>query len=452
MCGLFAAFKAKKAAELTCLGLQAQQHRAEDFAGIITSDRHNSFRYTGAGRVSQVFDQEKLDRLHGRSALGHIRYPTVDDDPSRDNTQPIIAIYGNGYVAIGHNGNLTNTDLLKRELKGSAPLATSMDTECILRLFCGAGTGDIITDLEHALNHVRGTYSLAMLFTDPECLLLVRDPSGNRPLWIGRDGESWFAASETVALQKIGATIVRTVRGGEAVIISEEGLSSYLLRGLPVTPRAECIFEDIYYLHPASWTGDGVSASEFRLNLGKKLAEIFPVPGAELIIGVPSSADLIGRGYARALHKSELCMPGLVRSNYVGRSFIAVNQALREAIADIKFSVDGYFVRNKSIVVVDDSIVRGTTIKKIVKMIFSHGAREVHVRIGCPLIAHPCRYGIDIPTYAELAAAVKSPDEIRLEVGATSLEWLPIEALRELVRFPDDHCFACMTGQYPLPE
>jgi len=455
MCGLFAAFRVEKAAELTYMGLRAEQHRAEDFAGIVTTDRKNLYRHAGSGWVSYVFrQQDDLDKLHGRSAIGHIRYPTVDDegDPSRDNTQPIVAAYYSGYVAMGHNGNLTNADDLRRELSRQAPLATSMDTECILRLFCGANTGSIITDLEYALSRVRGTYSLTLLFTDPECFVLVRDPSGNRPLWIGQIGESWFAASESVALRKIGATVVRQVRPGEVIIIDEQGLSSHMLRGLPKTPRAECIFEDIYFLHPASLTADGVAASEFRLRLGEKLAELFPVSGAGLIIGVPSSAYLIGRGYARALGKSDLCLPGLIRSNYVGRSFIAVNQDLREAIAEQKFFVDESLVVGRIVVLVDDSIVRGTTIKILVRSLFEAKAREVHVRVGCPPIAHPCRYGINMPTYGELAAATKSLDEIRREVTATSLEWLPIDVLRGLARDPDNRCFACMTGQYPLPE
>lgn len=454
MCGLFAVFNAEQAAQVACLGCWAIQHRAQDFAGICSCHQGNLYRHAGPGWMAQVFDQQELDGLPGLHAISHIRYPTsqIRCDPLQDNAQPIIAPYGNGYVAMGHNGNLTNADVLRCELQEFAPFETSMDTECILRLFCGAKTGSIITDLEYVFKRVRGTYSLAMLFTDPECLLLVRDPSGNRPLWIGKSGESWFAASETVALEKIGADIVRAVQCGEAVIIDERGLSSHFLRGLPETPRATCFFEAVYFAHPAGFLENGITVSEFRLNLGKKLAQLFPVPNAELILGVPSSADLIGRGYALALGKSDLCMPGLVRSNYATRSFIAINQDMRDLIAKMKFSVDRYLVCGKSVVVVDDSIVRSTTIRKIIKMLFSNDAREVHVRVGCPPVTHPCRYGIAMPTYAELIAAQKSLDEIRQDTLATSIEWLPIEALHELVQDPDNHCFACITGKYPLPE
>lgn len=446
MCGIVGVFNTPKAAEQTAAALHHIQHRARDYAGIVTTDGTNMYRKSGPGLVQDVFTKKQLDLLHGNHAIGHIRYPTVNDDPQRDNTQPILQ---NG-LALAHNGNLTNAGVLHEDLTAVSPLATSMDSECILRLFQMA-SGSVVERLNAALSKVRGTYSLLLLFRDQ--LVVVRDPSGNRPLAIGRKGESWFAASETVALDAVGAEFIRDVDPGEILIISQAGLESFPIQGCPKTPKVPCVFEEIYFSHPAS-RGFGRPVVEFRFDLGRALAEVFknrfdPMPPVDVVVPVPDSANFIGLGVAQVLGP-HLFLPALLRSHYVGRTFIAADQVLRDWLVRQKFSLIASLVKDKSVVVVDDSIVRLTTLPPLVDMIRNAGARAVHVLIACPPIRYPCEYGINTPTYRELAAATMSLAEIQHRVGADTLTYLPHEALLDISG--RERCFACMTGEYPLPK
>ena len=446
MCGIVGVFNAPKAAEQTAAALHHIQHRARDYAGMVTTDGTNMYREAGPGAVRHVFTKTRLDRLHGRHALGHIRYPTVADDILRDNIQPII---GDG-VALAHNGNLTNASALRAELSISSPLATSMDSECILRLFQLA-TGSVPERLNNVLSKVRGTYSLLMLFRDQ--LVAARDPSGNRPLVIGQKGSVWVVASETVALDAIDADFVRDVRPGEILVISPKGIESFEIQGYPETPRAHCVFEEIYFLHPAS-LGFDRPVVQFRLELGRALAQVFkkrfdPTPDIDLVVPVPDSSNLIGLGVSEVLGP-QFFLPALLRSHDAGRTFIAADQILRDWLVRQKFSLIKSAVKGKSLAVVDDSIVRLTTLPPLVVMMRKAEVKAVHVLIACPPICHPCEYGINTPTYRELAAATMPVSEIQSRIGADTLTYLPMETLQTVSG--QNRCFACMTGEYPLPK
>ena len=440
MCAIFGVFNARKAAELTYVGLHAQQHRAVEYAGIATNDGVNFFRHAGAGLVREVFNQGVLDGLHGKNALGHIRYSTVEDSPLADNAQPIVL----GDMAIAHNGNITNTHELLGRLGRAVVPSTAIDTELILQHLVHSD-GHILTRLQKVLAGVRGSYSLVVLL--PDRLIAVRDPSGNRPLvWGTRDGES-FVASESCALQAVEADFIREVRPGEMLTITKDGIGSERLTSGRGQPLAHCIFEKIYFAHPASIVF-GEETYAFRLRLGKRLEELCPVIGGEVVVPVPDSAEDIAVGYALC-GRSGVYQKAIKRHHYIGRSFIEGGQYLRSAKASRKFTIVPSLVQGKSVVVVDDSIVRLTTAPHVGARLRQMGAREVHFRIACPPIVSPCHYGIDTPTRQELAASHMSTEEMRVRIGADSLEFLPIEALRALHTNPDDFCYSCMTGRYP---
>ncbi len=450
MCGIFGVFNARKAAELTIIGLHGNQHRAIDYAGIVSSDGYNLYRERGVGTANEVFTKEMIDTLHGKSALGHIRYPTTvsdDDDngsagPILDNIQPIVGRYNGIPIAIAHNGTLTNTEALK-EMLGPVRFISSMDTECILRLIEAHCTGSIEIDLRRVFSLLKGSFSLGIIL--PDRLIAVRDPSGNRPLSIGRLGESYFISSETCPFPNIEAEHVRDVEPGTMVSIDENGP-----REIRFAPREEkkCRFEGIYFSHPSSVVfGEGVS--RFRMSIGRELERLFPAPGgADLVTPIPDSSNFIAMGYAESRRSGEF-FPVIIRSHHAGgRTFIAANQAKRDVKISQKFAFTACEIKGKRIVVVDDSIVRGSTMPKIVRVLRRLGAKSVHVRIGSPPIKHPCRYGIYTPTYEELVSARLSPSEIRDWVGADTLEFLPLEVLERLSPNKESFCFACMSGKY----
>ena len=442
MCGLFGIYNVKKAAELTVIGLHGNQHRAIDYAGIVSSDGVHFYRERGEGIARNVFTADMLNRLHGLAAVGHIRYPTVNDDKTRDNTQPIVGRYNDGPIAIAHNGNLTNRDELEKLIPVSK-LATSMDTEDILRLLEEHDTGDIIADLTKVTPVLKGSYAMCILL--PDRLLALQDPSLNRPLSIGKLNGGYCVTSETVALAALGATFCFSVDPGTIVTISDSGLETVRFAK---PSRKRCRFESIYYSHPGSvLPGEPESVGEFRIRLGAALEERAPVEGADIVTPIPDSANFIAMGYGKS-GRSGILMPVIFRSHYAGRTFIAATQAIRDAEVAQKFSFGSEQIRGKSIVVVDDSIVRGTTLPKIVKMLWQLGAREVHVRIGSPPMRFPCMYGINTPTRGELVSANHSPSALCERVGATSLEFLPLAVLKSLSPDPDSYCFSCMTGEY----
>ncbi len=440
MCGIFASYNTRKASELTAIGLHGLQHRAIDFAGIVSTDGANPYRYTGPGIARQVFTKERLDTLRGRSALGHIRYPTVADEANRDNTQPIIGSFGGSWFALAHNGNLTNLADLKAQLSGR-PMATSMDTEYVVRLLSTSRKPLLIQALGEVLPLLEGAWSLALL--TPDSLILARDRSGVRPLMYARRGESIFAASETCAFDAVDASDPVEVKPGEIIVFAPTGTLTVELQR---QCRAFCRFESVYFAHPASVVF-GESVADFRLALGRKLGELFPSPGCDYVTPVPDSSTLIAMGYAER-GQSGPYFPLMVRNHYVGRTFIAANQALRDAAVVQKFTFVREKIRGARVTVVDDSIVRLTTLTSIVGRLRAAGAREVHARIGFPPVAHPCLYGINTPTYEELAAHQHSPDEICRISGADSLEYMTLKGLRSLAKRPDDFCYACIDGNY----
>ncbi len=445
MCAIFGVFNVREAAKVTCTGLHAQQHRATDGAGIVTFDGAHLHRKAGHGLALDVFTDAELDRLHGRSAIGHLRYSTVEDNAVFENLQPIVKrCLDRSEVAIAHNGNITNVHELKAALP-DVEWQTSIYTEIIVERFCRSKGTTVVERLNEALTGVAGSYSLLLLYQNQ--LIAVRDQSGNRPLYIGHLGRSMFVASETCAVNDIHSDSLREVAPGEIVVISQSGIESHKLTVRANTTHAFCRFEGVYYAHPTS-SVYGENTSSFRFLLGRKLEELFPVPGAQKVVPVPDSANAIAAGYAYSGRSGQLGY-GLLRNHYVGRTFILRTAEERKRWLLAKFLADATVIANRIIVLVDDSVVRMATLPIIVDKIWKAGAREVHVRIGSPPVIAPCFYGIDTPTAEELAASHFTSEEIRQRVTATSLEYLPIEALRSLSKNPDNYCYACFTGERP---
>ncbi|MFO7156877.1 MAG: amidophosphoribosyltransferase [Pseudomonadota bacterium] len=442
-CGIFGVFGASEAANLTYLGLHALQHRGQEAAGIVTSDGSQLHIQKDLGLVQDVFDAARLNKLPGDRAIGHVRYGTAGDGGIK-NAQPFAVDYGNQPIALAHNGHLINAENLRRELEGQGAIFfSSSDTEVILHLIAREA-GEPADRIAAALQRVEGAYSL--LFLTDRQLIGVRDPRGFRPLILGRRGSSHILASETCALGLIDAEFVREVQPGEMVIIDEEGVRSFF--PFPTRPLARCIFEHVYFARPDSIVfGQSVYAT--RVEMGRELARQHPVE-ADLVIPVPDSGVPAAIGYAE-----ESGIPfglGLVRSHYVGRTFIEPTQSIRHFGVRLKLSPIADVLRGKRIVVVDDSIVRGTTSRKIVKMLRSAGAREIHLRVSSPPTVWPCFYGIDTPNRQELIAASHTLDEITRYVTADSIGYLSLEGLRRAVGSEDGsgYCDACFTGRYPI--
>lgn len=440
MCGIFAVYNARKAAELAAIGLHGNQHRAIDYAGIASSDGEHIYRECGPGVVRKVFTSAMLDRLHGKDALGHIRYPTVLDDPTRDNIQPVLGYYGGKEFALAHNGNLTNLDELCAMFP-DAKWKTSLDSELIVRLIERENSGDIEKDITKVLALLRGSATFVLLLQNQ--LIAVRDKSGNRPLSIGKSGESYFVSSETCAFANLGAHFVIDVPAGGMVSIKD---GTHTVRQLAKPREKNCRFEAIYFTHPGSRVFEE-EVTPFRIALGLELEEFAPVPGADIVTPIPDSSNLIALGYGKSGRSGEF-YPVIHRNHYVGRSFIAATQAMRDLEVSQKFGFTAGLIDGKRIVVVDDSIVRGTTIPKVVRKLYELGAKEVHVRIACPPILYPCKYGINTPNGHELAAVRYDKEDFCAMVGANSLEFLPIARLRELSARNKKFCYACMDGEY----
>lgn len=442
MCGIAGVWNARKAAELTVVGLHANQHRAIDYAGIVSTDGQNIFRHGGKGLARQAFSDETLNKLHGRAALGHIRYPTVLDakDDTRDNIQPIQGNYDGVSFAIAHNGNLTN----EAELMGFLPglkRSTSMDSEYFLRLIERGYTGHLEDDIITAVSKLKGSYCFGILF--PDRLIVIRDKTGCRPVSIGKLGESYFFSSESCAFPNLGAEYIGDVEAGTMVTFSDAGMK---VRRFAKPDEKKCRFEAIYFSHPSSRVFDE-NVTRFRMAMGVALEEAHPVPGADIVTAIPDSSNFIADGFARS-GRSGVRLQVILRNHYVGRTFIAADHLKRSSDVAQKFNFTTEEIAGKKIVVIDDSIVRGTTLPKIVSTLRELKAREVHVRIGCPPIMHPCRYGVNTPTYEELAAVKYSRREIQEQTGADSLEYLPLEILKTLSPKPESFCFACMDGKY----
>ena len=442
-CGIFGICGHPQAAKLTYLGLFALQHRGQESAGIVVSDGFSLATHRGAGLVEKVFNERTLKSLPGRLAIGHNRYSTTGS-PSSSNIQPLlISFFGEG-IALSHNGTLINAGQLREELESQGSIFQStMDTEVIVHLLTKLSqTQGKRQALLQALRRLRGAYSL-LLLTNHE-VIGARDPHGFRPLVIGKLKESYLLASETCALDLLGAKYLREVEAGELLAINEKGLES--LRIAPSTKLAQCIFEHIYFARPDSIVF-GEAVHQVREGLGRKLAQEHPAE-ADLVMCVPDSGMVASLGYAR-----ESKIPwgiGLTRNHYIGRTFIQPAQFARDMEVKIKLNPIRDVLQGKRVVLVDDSIVRGTTCKKIIRILRQGGAKEVHFRISSPPIRYPCFFGIDTPVQKELIASSHSVDQIRRIIGANSLGYLSLEGLLSCVERPQDYCTACFSGNYPL--
>lgn len=442
-CGIFGVYGHPEAANLTYLGLYALQHRGQEGAGIVSSDGKALYYHRDMGLVADIFDQDTLRKLPGSMAIGHVRYSTTGSSHPK-NVQPLIFDYSRGGVAIAHNGNLTNAGLIRKELESEGAIFQSTsDTEVIIHLFSRARAQSTVERLIAALGAVEGAYSLVLL-TEKE-LIVARDPHGFRPLVLGKLKRGWVVSSETCAFDLIGAEFVREVEPGEVLLFEGEQLHSFF--PFPKVKPKHCIFEFIYFARPDSFLF-GHSVYQVRRQLGVELAEEFPAP-AEVVVPTPDSGLPAAIGFA---HRAGLPLElGIIRNHYVGRTFIEPQDSIRHFGVKIKLNAVREVLEGKRIVVVDDSIVRGTTVKKNMHMLRNAGAKEIHVRISSPPIISPCFYGIDTPTKEELIAANLSVQEIREFLGVESLAYLSLEGLKRCVRgHEDEFCYACFTGCYPV--
>ena len=453
-CGVFGVYgPGSEAANFTYLGLHALQHRGQESAGIVSTDGKTLHVHRGMGLVADIFTAEVLDRLPGGAAIGHVRYSTAGASHLK-NAQPIAIQWAGGAVAVAHNGNLVNAEQLRHELESQGSIfQTTSDTEAILHLMARAPGGparsgdaeELVPAIRHALSRVAGAFTL--LFLSERTMVGVRDPLGFRPLVIGKFKDGWVLASETTALDLIEAEYVREVEPGEIVIVDQSGLRSERLEPSASTPRrlARCVFEQIYFARPDSILfGKQVYAS--RHAMGRQLAKDHAVP-ADVVVPVPDSGVPAAIGYS-----AESGIPfavGLVRSHYVGRTFIEPQQSIRHFGVKLKLNAVRSVLEGKRVVVVDDSVVRGTTSRKIVKMIRAAGAREIHLRVSSPPTAWPCYYGMDTPTRQELIASTHSVDEIARYVTADTIGYLSLEGLyASLGERRETFCDACFSGDY----
>ena len=447
-CGVFGVFGHPEAANLTYLGLYALQHRGQESAGIVSSDGHELHLHRAMGEVEEIFQPAVLARLPGNAAIGHARYSTAGDKALL-NAQPIMIDCNKGKVALGHNGNLTNAAEWRRKLEHRGSIfQTNSDTEVIVHLIARSQARNLSGAIGDALNQVEGAYSLLLL--TPDELYAVRDPRGFRPLVLGKlpaseiAGEAWMVASETCAFDLLNAQYIREVEPGEMVRISRCGLES--IRFAPPKPQQHCVFEHVYFSRPDSIIF-GRSVNESREALGRRLALEHPAD-ADIVVPVPDSGVPAAVGYA--LESKIPFRMGLIRNHYIGRTFIEPSQAIRNFGVKLKLNPVRGLIEGKRVVLVDDSIVRGTTSRKIVRMVREAGAKEVHVRISCPPTISPCYYGVDTPTREELIASSNSPEQIRQFLGADSLGYISMAGLRQAVNDKEGKfCTSCYTGVYP---
>ena len=472
MCGVVGIYGHPEAANLAYLGLYALQHRGQESAGIVASDGAQLRFVREMGHVGDIFTADRLAQLKGLAAIGHVRYSTAGDS-SVKNAQPLAVDYAGGSVAIGHNGNLVNAIELRERLEAEGSIfQTTSDTEVIVHLIARSRESSLAEKIADALRQVKGAFTLVFLSED--AVIAVRDPMGFRPLVLGKieqQGKTvWVTASETCTFELLGATYVRDIEPGEMIVIDKEGVRS--LRPFASVPVHRCLFEWVYFARPDS-TIDGRSVYRARERMGRRLAIEHAVP-ADVVIAVPDSGVAAAIGYAR-----ESGVPydqGLMRSHYVGRTFIEPSQQIRHFGVKLKLSPVTEVLRGKRVVVVDDSIVRGTTSRKILAMIRNAGATEVHLRISSPPTVGPCRYGIDTPTREELIASNHSSDQIRDFIGADTLGYLSLQGLYAAVngsgpevgeeekrrslkvlqepaaRAAEGFCDACFSGNYPVPS
>lgn len=444
-CGVFGVYGSATASELTYCGLYALQHRGQESAGIVTSDGKQFRRHIGMGLVPNVFSGPILHDLVGHIAVGHTRYSTTGSSVLQ-NAQPLVVNCARGQIAIGHNGNLTNASQLRDELeeKGSI-FQTTVDSEIILHLMAQPPSNGEPNSLLSALRRIEGAYSLVIMTNDE--LIGVRDPFGFRPLSLGKLGDAWVLASETCAFDLIGATLVRDLEPGEVLIINKNGVHS--VHPFPDNQRrAFCIFEYVYFARPDSMIAN-MSVYRARVEMGRQLAREYPIK-ADIVVPVPDSGNYAALGYS--LESGTPYEMAFVRNHYVGRSFLQPTQIIRDFNVRVKLNLIADLVRGKRVVIVDDSIVRGTTSQSRVVSLKRAGAKEVHVLVSCPPHVNPCVYGIDFPERSKLMAATHTIDEIRQYLNADSLGYLSLEGMVRAVGAPkESFCLACYNGEYPVP-
>lgn len=443
-CGVFGVYGAEEAANLTYLGLHSLQHRGQEAAGIVTSNGQQLFVHRGMGLVQDVFNASVIEKLPGSRAIGHVRYSTAGGSHVK-NAQPIAVDCGIGSVAVAHNGNLTNYLELRQKLENEGSIfSSSSDTEVFVHLIARSKAADTVDRVAEALHRVEGAYSL--VFLTVEELVAVRDPNGLRPLCLGKLNDAFVFASEPPAFHLMGAEYVRDVEPGEMIVVNKFGMRSVYPFGKAKREPTFCIFEHVYFARPDASFG-GVSVYEARKRMGAILSTDCPVE-ADVVIPVPDSGVPAALGFSRATGiPFEL---GLIRSHYVGRTFIEPQQSIRHFGVRLKLHPVFEILKGKRVCVIDDSIVRGTTSRKIVRMIRDAGAKEVHLRISSPPTVWPCFYGIDTPSRNELIASKHSPDEVAKFVSADSLGYLSIEGLHRAVS-GGGFCDACFSGNYPIP-
>lgn len=445
-CGVFGIYNHPEASNLTYLGLYALQHRGQESCGIVSSDGKSLHSHKRMGLVADVFGNPELfKKLPGKSAIGHVRYSTTGASEEK-NVQPIMVDYSRGSIAVAHNGNLVNAHLLKAELEAYGSIfQTTMDTEIIIHLLAISSTNSLVDRVIDALNRINGAYCL--LFLTESRMIAVRDPNGFRPLCLGKLGDAWVVASESCALDLIEAEFVRDIEPGEMVICTKDGSLESVFPFKKIAPTP-CIFEFVYFARPDSYIF-GKNVYVTRKELGRQLAREHHVD-ADIVIPVPDSGVPAAMGYAE---ESGICFEmALIRNHYVGRTFIEPAQSIRHFGVKIKLNPVRELLEGKRVVVIDDSIVRGTTSRKIVKMLRNAGAKEVHMRISSPPTSYPCYYGIDTPNRKELISSSHTNDEICRYITADSLGYLSEEGLINSVGEGNSNfCKSCFTGEYPIP-
>lgn len=441
-CGVVGIYAHKDAGRLAYLALYALQHRGEESAGIVSFDHKKVYSHKGMGLIGNVFDEASLRKLKGDMAIGHVRYSTTGSSVVK-NVQPLLIDHKRGFIAVAHNGNLTNSVALRNELEDSGSiLQTTMDSELIVHYLVKDQKNNYREKIIPIASRMEGAYSFVLMIND--AIYAIRDPYGFRPLCIGKLDGAYIVASETCALDMIQASYLRDVEPGEAVIIDRNGLTS--LKQPQTRRRAFCIFEYIYFSRPDS---NIFTKSVYltRKNLGRALAREHPVD-ADLVMPIPDSGTCAALGYAEE-SKIPLEM-GFVRNHYIGRTFIQPSQLIRDFRVKVKLNPVGDALKGKRVIIVEDSIVRGTTSRGRVRALRQAGASEVHMRVSCPPLVSPCFYGIDFPTKKELIAAKHSIEEIRQFIGVDSLKYLSLDGMLGSMLLPrEDFCVACFTGNYP---
>ena len=444
MCGIIGVSNHKDAAKIVYTGLYALQHRGEEAAGIVSYDGKNIHISRNPGLISEAFDEKGIDELKGKTAVGHCRYSTTGSSNFR-NIQPFLVTHKNKPIAIAHNGNLTNTETLYKMLEEEGSLfQTTMDSEIIVHLLAKAKDSDIKAKFINVLSQLKGAFSLIFLVGD--ILVGGRDKQGFRPLCLGKLNGSYILASESCALDMVSAQFVREIEPGELIFIKGREVESVFLSGAAKEKRAQCVFENVYFARPDSNIfGDNVY--QVRKRLGMQLAKESPAK-ADFVMAIPDSGNYAALGYAE-----ELDLPlevGIIRNHYIGRTFIQPTQILRDLKVRVKLNPIRHVLKGKKIVVVEDSIVRGTTSRSRIEALRKAGAKEIHMRISCPPIKWPCFYGIDFPSKEELVASHNTVKEIADFIKVDSLAYLSLEGMLSVMKNSGNFCHACFSGKYPV--